>query len=775
MVMSMKFGIGQPITRKEDPKFLQGRGRYVSDIDMPNMVFGYVLRSPHANAKINSIAISEAKDAPGVIVVFTGKDYESSGLGKISCLTMMPMLMGGQEGVQRPHGALVSGVVKCVGAPVAFVVAKTLEQAKDASELISVDYEILPAVTSTEQARSGDAPLVWEGTDNNISFTFKIGNTLVVEGAINDAHHVTKATISNNRVNTNAIEPRASIGLYDLGEEKYTLYSSNQGPNRVRQEIAHELLRVSETKLQVISPDVGGGFGMKGGFYGEDILVLWAAKEVGCPVKWVGDRLESFMSDSHGRDVIADCEMAFDIDGKVTGLRVSADYNVGAYLNGSAGISPMFFSVLLSGVYAIPAIDVTTRCLFTNMGATAPYRGAGRPEAAYIVERLFDIASKELAIDPVKLRRNNLVKTDQMPYQTALMPNIDCGDFEAVMDRGLETSDWNGFESRRAESASRGKLRGRGIAVYMESAGPFNERMEIRFDPGGDITVVAGTHSHGQGHETVYSQMVSDFLGVPYESIHLLQGDSDKVAMGRGTVGSRSMTVGGSALRVAADAVIEKGKKIAGHLLEASEGDIDFKDGEFVVTGTDKQINIVEVAKASYTPMMWPPHLPMGLDAAGDFNPGMGNYPNGCQIAEVEIDPETGNVELVGMHIVDDVGTVINPLLLEGQIHGGVAQGVGQALFENMVYDEKSGQLLTASFQDYCMPRADDFPAFDVKNMAIPTKTNPIGVKGAGETGTVGAPPAIVSAVINAIGSPNITDIPMPLTPEKIWRAVNRN
>ena len=430
----------------------------------------------------------------------------------------------------------------------------------------------------------------------------------------------------------------------------------------------------------------------------------------------------------------------------------------------------MFFSILLSGVYTIPAVDVTTRCLFTNMGATAPYRGAGRPEAAYILERLLDIAARELNIDPIEIRRINLVKADQMPYQTALMPNLDCGDFEAVMDKGIEISDWNDFETRKTEAASRGKIRGRGIAVYMESAAPFNERMEIRFDPGGDVTVVAGTHSHGQGHETIYSQMVSDFLGVPFESIHLSQGDSDKVAMGRGTVGSRSMTVGGSALRNAADVIIEKGKKIAGHVLEASEGDIEFAEGEFVVAGTDKKINIVEIAKMSYTPMMWPPHLPMGLDAAGEFNPGMGNFPNGCQIAEVEIDPETGKVELASLFIVDDVGTVINPLLLEGQIHGGAAQGVGQALLEEMVYDPNSGQLLTASFQDYCMPRADDFPNFEIENMAVPTKSNPLGVKGAGETGTVGAPPAVVGAITDALG---IDDIAMPATPERVWRALN--
>jgi carbon-monoxide dehydrogenase large subunit len=766
----MKFGIGQPVTRKEDPKFLTGQGRYVGDIDMANIADAFILRSPHANARIISIDVSAAKKAAGVILILTGEEYALSGLGSIACHSINPMLTDGKEAVQRPHGALVKDTVKCVGARVALIIAETLEQAKDASELIEIDYETLPSVASTEHARSDDAPLVWEETDSNLSFVYKMGDVHGVDDAFTNAAHIVKATISNNRVNTNAMEPRSSIGVYDKGEKKYTLYSGNQGPNRVREELANEILKIPEAKLQVISPDVGGGFGMKGGSYGEDILVLWAAKLTGRPVKWVGERLESFMSDSHGRDVIADCEMAFDVNGKVIALRVVADYNVGAYLSQAAGVTPMFFTVLLSGVYAIPVIDVTTRCLFTNMGATAPYRGAGRPEAAYVLERLFDIGARELKLDPIEIRRKNLVKADQMPYQTALMPNLDCGDFEAVMDKGLEISDWEGFEVRKGEASNRGKLYGRGISVYMESAAPFNERMDIRFDPGGEVTIIAGTHSHGQGHATVYSQMVSDFLGVPFDNIHLMQGDSDKVAMGRGTVGSRSMTVGGSALKNAADIIIEKGKKIAGHILEASEGDIEFEQGEFIVAGTDKKINIVEIAKMSYNPIMWPSHLPMGLDAAGEFNSGAGNYPNGCQIAEVEVDPDTGKVVLTKMIIVDDVGTVINPLLLEGQIHGGVAQGVGQALLEEMVYDENSGQLLTASFQDYCMPRADDFPQMKIANLSIPTKSNPLGVKGAGETGTVGAPPAVVGAISDALG---VNDIAMPATPERVWRVLN--
>ena len=767
----MKFGIGQPVTRKEDPKFLMGRGRYVDDIELPNMTHGYVLRSIHANARINSIDVNSAKNSPGVISVLTGEDYAADEIGSITCDSINPMLSKGEPQL-RPHPALVKDVVKCVGAPVAFVVAETLVQAKDAAELIQIDYEILPSVTSVSSVREKEAPIVWEGTEDNISFTFGIGNADGVAEAIKNAKHITKATIVNNRITTNSMEPRSSIGAYNKGEDKLTLYSSNQSPNRVRSELAHTILHIPENKLQVISPDVGGGFGMKGGFYGEDVLVLWASRKLGRPVKWTSERLESFVTDSHARDVVADCEMVFDADGKVTGLRVSADYSVGAYVAPSGGISPMFFTLLLSGVYAIPAISVVTRCQFTNTISTAPYRGAGRPEAAFVLERLMDMAAQELGTDPVELRRKNMIKSDQMPYQTALMHAYDSGEFEQIMDEAVEKSEWHSFQSRWEKSKIGGKVRGIGLASYLEGAAPFNERMEIRFDPGGDVTIVAGTHSHGQGHETVYSQMVSEFLGVPFESIRLIQGDTDKVAMGRGTVGSRSMTVGGSALHLAAEEIIEKGKKIAGHLLEAGETDIEFDSGVFSVAGTDKQINIVEVAKSSYTLVMWPPHLGMGLEGIGTFNPGMGNFPNGCQIAEVEIDPETGKVELVNLVIVGDVGTVINPLLLEGQIHGGITQGVGQATLENIVYEGNSGQLLSASFQDYTMPRADDLPLYDVSSHPVPTTTNPLGVKGAGETGTVGAPAAVLNAIVNALSSVGVKDIEMPATSEKVWQAL---
>ena len=765
----MKFGIGQPVPRKEDPRFLTGRGQYVGDFTFPDEAFAYVLRSPHANARISSLNTGAAKTVSGVLAVLTGEDYEAAGLGLITCATMFPFLMDGKEGVQHPFGALVSGEVKCVGAPVALVVAETLEVAKDAAELVQIEYDPLQSVSRMEEARSPGAPGVWEDAMGNEAFTFRVSGGVNTGEALHQSPRIVTAVLSNNRVNANAMEPRASIGLYHAGTGKYTLYTSNQAPNRARQDIAGGILKIPEAKLQVVAPDVGGGFGMKGVFYSEDVLVLWGAKLVGRPVKWIADRQESFASDSHGRDMIAHCELAVEEDGLVTGLRVTADYNVGAYLDPGAGVSPMDFSELLSGVYTIPDIEATTRAVFSNMGATAPYRGAGRPEAAFVLERMMDIAARRLGLDPIGIRRRNLVKAGQMPYETVLGLTLDCGDFEAVMDKAIDISDWHGFPARRKATEAQGKLRGRGISVYLESAAVFNERMEIRFDPGGDVTVLAGTHSHGQGHETVYAQMVSEFLGIDYDKVFLIQGDTDKVAMGRGTIGSRSMTVGGAALRMAANAIIKKGKQIAGHLLEAAGSDIVFEKGNFTISGTDKSINIVDVAKASFAPANWPPELGIGLEAVGDHNPGQGNYPNGCQIAEVEIDPDTGKTELVRLIVVDDVGTVINPLLLAGQIHGGVVQGIGQALLEEMVYDAESGQLLTASFLDYAMPRADDLPPFTVEEMAVPTSTNALGVKGAGETGTVGAPPAVIGAICDAL---DVDDIPMPATPERVWRAL---
>ncbi|MDP6427210.1 MAG: xanthine dehydrogenase family protein molybdopterin-binding subunit [Rhodospirillales bacterium] len=767
----MKFGIGQPVPRKEDPRLLTGKGRFVDDMELARMVHGYVLRSPHAHARINGINTDKAKAAPGVLIVLTGVDYGADGLGEIHCHFPVPMLAGDPTG--SPFPALVSGMVKCVGAPVAYVVAETLAGAKDAAEMIEIDYEQLPAIVDAEQAMAPGAACVWEHADDNVSFTFAMGDPGPVDAAIDAAHHVAKARLVNNRVTTASMEPRGNVADYDAGTGKYTLYNSGQAPHVLRQSLAQDIFKVPETQIRVIALDVGGGFGMKGAIYPEDILALWAASKVERPVKWIGERLESFVSDSQGRDQVVNAEMAFDADGRITALRIDSDYNVGAYLTEVAFISPMFQALVASGVYAIPAIRAVTRSVFTHTVSTAPYRGAGRPEATYILERMIDIAAAEMGKDPVELRRINLVTAEQMPYQTALMHAYDSGEFDVVMENTLAAADWSGFEARRKESEARGYLRGRGVACFMEVVTIFNDRMEIRFDPSGSVTVVAGTLSHGQGHETTYAQMLCEFLGVEFESVRLLQGDTDAVSIGRGTYASRSMTIGGSALRVAADRLIEKGKEFAAHLLEAAAADIEFEDGTFSVTGTDKSIGIVDVAKASYEPMFWPPHLEVGLEAFGEFNPGQGNFPNGCQVAEVEIDPDTGEVRLDRLFVDHDVGTVINPLLLEGQIHGGLAQGIGQALHEDIVYEDGTGQLLSASFMDYRMPRAGDFPNFVVDVHPIPTDSNPLGVKGGGESGTTGAPSAVMNAVADALASKGAGPIDMPATPEKVWRSLN--
>jgi len=767
----MKFGIGQSVPRKEDPRFLTGRGRYVDDIELPRMTYAYVLRSPHANARINSIDTSAAQDASGVHAVLTAEDYKKDGLGEIHCHFPVPLLAGPPVG--SPYTPLAQGVVKCVGVPVVLVIADSLEEAKDASELIQIDYDPLPSVTLVEDAAKPDAIKVWEHTKDNVSFTIALGDAARTDEAFKKATHVSKMTLVNNRVATNSMEPRGILASYDAGAENYTVYHSGQAPHLVRQGLCQEIFHIPETSMRIISPDVGGGFGMKGGLYPEDVLIPWAAKKVGRPVKWIPDRVESMQSDSHGRDQVVTVEMAFDADGRILGLRANSDYGLGAYLSPNACIPPMFAVTLSSGVYAIPAIRASVRGIFTNTVSTQPYRGAGRPEASYMLERLIDQAARDLKVDPVTIRRKNLIKSAQMPFQTALFAKYDSGDFETVLDKALALADWDGFEARRAESAKRGRLRGRGLACYIESATVFNDRMEIRFDPSGAVTILAGTFSHGQGHETAYAQMASAFLGVDFESVRLVQGDTDAVAIGRGTYGSRSITIGGAALKIAADKIIERGTKIAAFIMEAAESDIEFADGDFTVKGTDKKVGITEVAKRAYDPMMFPAHLGLGLEAVGDFNPGPGNFPNGCQIAEVEIDADTGHVDLVKLVITDDVGTVVNPLLLKGQLHGGATQGIGQALLENVTYDRESGQLLSSSFTDYCMPRADDLPYFDTDVYPVPTAQNPLGVKGGGETGTVGAPPAVMNAVADALASRGKPAVDMPATPEKVWRALN--
>ena len=765
----MKYGVGQPVPRSEDPRFLTGRGRYVDDLVLPRMAYGAVVRSPHAHAQIAGIDATAAHAAPGVLAVLTGEEYRADGLGSIPCLSIDDAIMTGPARL-APTPAIALDAARHVGAPVAFVVAETRNRALDAAELVSVDYEDLPAAVDIAQA--GRSAAIWPEAPDNNCFAVEMGDRAETEAAFASARHITALGLYNNRIAAVPMEPRGGIGEYNAADRRYRLHLSCQNPHRVRQFLAQGVFGIPESRISVVARDVGGGFGMKGGVFPEDALVLWAARRLDRPVKWIAERSESLASDTHARDQRATAQMALDADGRILGLRVDADYNLGAHLAAGAGISPVHSTTLYSGVYAIPAIRATTRAVYTNTAWTSPYRGAGRPEASYLLERLIEKAARETGIDAIELRRRNFIAPAAMPYRTALAFEYDSGEFEGVMDDALELADWDGFAGRRAETKARGLLRGRGIACYLESAAMSNERMEIRFDASGSVTVVAGTFSHGQGHETVYAQMVSDWLGVDFASVRLVQGDTDAVSIGRGTFGSRSMTVGGSALRIAADKIVERGREIAAWLLEAASDDIEFDAGAFRVAGTDRSVGIVDAAKAAYAPFGFPAELGLGLEGVGDYAAGQGNFPNGCQIAEVEVDPETGAVALVRLSVVDDVGRVLNPLLLAGQIHGGIAQGAGQALMEDVIYDRDTGQLLTGSLMDYALPRADDLPSFALGVHDVPTPTNPLGVKGAGESGTVGAAPAAIHAILDALAPLGVADIAMPATPERVWRAI---
>jgi len=766
-----KFGIGQPVPRLEDPRFITGRGRFVDDIALPRQCHGVVVMSPHAHARIKGVETAKARSAPGVLAVLTGADVEADKIG--SLVPAMPEDMGGPKGFRTLRPVLARDRVRAVGDRVAFVVAETLQQARDAAELIAIDYEPLPAVITVEDALRPGAPAVWDEAPDNVAFTLRMGNKEATDAAFAKAARVVSLRLSNNRINANSIEPRAAIGQYHPDGDSYTLYSTTQNPHGARSQLAGRVLRIPETKLRVISPDVGGGFGMKTGGYPEDALVLWASRRCGGrPVKWAATRSEALLGDTHGRDQLVSGELAIDERGKILGLRVDALHAMGSHVFGSSFVVPYFAVRLAPGVYDVPAFFGRARAVLTNTAPLHPYRGAGRPEATYLIERLLDHTAPIIGIDPVEIRRCNFIAAAAMPHKTQTGTIYDSGDFAHVLDECLELADWSGFPKRAVESKKNGKLRGRGLAYFLEEAAAFNERMVLRFDPSGALTIIAGTHSHGQGHHTVYAQMVGDWLGVPFESIRFVQGDTDEVPFGRGTYGSRSMHVGGNALRRAADAIVEKAKPMAAMMLEAAAGDLEFTDGSFRIVGTDRALPLTEVAKAFYRPVMLPPQFDVGLEASGTFAAEPPNYPNGCHVCEVEIDPDTGVVRLSRYVAVDDVGKVMNHLLCEGQIHGGVAQGVGQALMEAIVFDA-AGQLVSGSFQDYAMPRAADFPELVSEFAEVPARTNPLGVKGAGEAGATGAPPAVVSAILDALRPLGIEHIDMPATPNRVWAAIN--
>jgi aerobic carbon-monoxide dehydrogenase large subunit len=767
----MRFGIGQPVTRKEDPRFLTGRGRYVADIDLVRQAQAVFVLSPHAHARIRSIDKAAAEAMPGVYAVLTGADWVADGLGTLDP-EAMPEDMGGPKGHRTKRLPLAQDRVRYVGERIAVVIAATEPLARDAAEAIAVDYEILPAAVTVEDALRAEAPLVHDGVAGNISFTMRLGNPEAVEPAFARARHITKLSLANNRLTAVTMEPRGCIADYDQGTGRYTLYSSTQNVHGVRQTLAHHILHVPESRIRVVARDVGGGFGMKGNVYPEEAILVWAARRVGRPVKWIPTRSEALLGDYAGRDQQVAAELALDADGRFLGLRWTGSHNIGAYIEG-AGAIPIIFSLkLASTVYDIAAVAVTSSLVFTNTAPTVPYRGAGRPEAVYIMERLVDQAAREMRLDPAELRRRNLIRPDAYPFETRTGWVYDSGNYAAALAKCQILADWDGYAARYAESQAAGKLRGRGVTYYVDNTGVFNERMEVRFDPSGELTILAGTLSHGQGHETTYAQMVADWLGVPEDKIHLKQADTDEVAIGRGTYASRSMMIGGSALRAAADEVIERGKRFAAHFMEADADDIAFADGAFTIAGTDRSMPIGQVAQMSFIPVGLPSALGVGLQGAGAFNSDLPSFPNGCHICEVEIDPETGAVELDRYTVVDDCGTVINPLLARGQIRGGVAQGAGQALLEDVVYDPANGQLLTGSLLDYGIPRADMLSAISIDFSPVASPTNPLGAKGVGEGGTVASTPTVMNAILDALAPLGVGDVAMPATPQRIWRSI---
>ncbi|HEX6318150.1 MAG TPA: xanthine dehydrogenase family protein molybdopterin-binding subunit [Burkholderiales bacterium] len=764
-----RFGIGQPVRRVEDQRFLTGRSRYVDDMQLPHMLHGALVMSPHAHARIRGIDTKAALESPGVLCVLTGEDARSENLGGIPPL-FMPEDMGGPKGYRTFRPLLEAAKVRYVGDRVAFVVAATAEQARSAAERVEVDYEPLPAVVSPEDAMKEGAPRVWDEWTSNMAFPLMMGNKDAADKAFATAQHVVSLRIVNNRLAPSAMEPRAAIG--DFSNGSYTLYTSTQNPHGVRSILAQAVFRIPETGIRVVAPDVGGGFGMKGDVYPEDGLVLWAARRLGRPVKWVATRTESLLGDNHGRDQVVSAEMALDGEGKILAVRMSALHAVGAYVT-NAGVVPVLCALRnIPNVYVVPAFHLATKGVFTHTTPLGPYRGAGRPEAAYVIERLMDEAARKVGVDPVELRRRNYIAPGAMPHATGTGWTYDSGDFAKLTDRCIEISDWKGFASRRKLSSEKGRVRGRSLIYYLEDSGVFNERMELRFDPSGMATIVAGTFSHGQGHATTYAQMVHEWLGVPFESIRFVQGDTDQVPFGRGTYASRSAMLGGSALKAAADSAIEKARALAAHLLEAAGGDVEFREGRFNVVGTDRGIAFTDVVKAFFRPVGLPPQFGVGLDASGASSHPP-TFPNGCHACEVEIDPETGVVEIDRYAVVDDVGRVINPMICHGQIEGALAQGIGQALMENVAFDRESGQMLSASFMDYALPRAGDLPPhYELDFIDVPAKTNPLGVKGVGEAGCVGAPPAVILAILDALRPLGVEHLDMPATPQRVWQAI---
>jgi len=777
-----EWGIGKPVRRREDDRFIQGRGQYTDDINRPNQTYAVFVRSPHAHARIRNIDTAAALETDGVVTILTGKEVTEDGLAGLICGWMIHS-KDGSEMKAGGHPILATEKVRYVGDHVAIVIAETKAAALTAAELVDVDYEELPAAISLSKCTGADAPQVHGEAPRNICFEWELGDKAATEEAFSKAAKTVKLDLVNNRLVPNAMEPRAAIGDYDAGRDEYTLWTTSQNPHVARLVLSAFVGVAPEHKLRVIAPDVGGGFGSKIFIYPEETACAWASKKIGRPVKWTADRSEAFLADAHGRDHLSHAELALDEEGRFLGLKVKTTANLGAYLSTfSAAVPTYLYGTLLSGQYGIPAIYVEVDGVYTNTAPVDAYRGAGRPEATYLVERIVETAARDTGIEPAELRKQNFIRA--FPHQTPVIMNYDVGDYETSLTKAQEIADVAGFAARREEAAKRGKLRGLGYSTYIEACGiapsaavgslgagvGLWESAEVRVAPTGKIEVLTGAHSHGQGHETTFAQLVSERIGVPLDDIEIVHGDTGRVQFGMGTYGSRSGAVGMSAISRALDKVEAKARQIAAHLMEASEDDVVLEDGAFTVKGTDKSLTWPEVTLAAYTGHGFnTAEIEPGLKESAFYDPLNFTFPAGCHICEVEVDPETGVTEIVNFTAVDDFGTIINPMIVEGQVHGGIVQGVGQALYEHGIYDEESGQLITGSFMDYCMPRADNFPDFKLAFTPTVCPSNPMGMKGCGEAGAIAAPPAVINAITDAIGT---RDIAMPATPARVWAAL---
>ncbi len=774
--------IGESVRRKEDYRFLTGAGNYTDDINLANQRVAVFVRSPHAHAVIKSVDVTAAEAMPGVAKVFTGKDVEGK-MGGLPCGWLITSTDGSPM-KEPPHPILAQGKVRYVGDHVAMVVADTLDHAKNAAEAVVVDYDVLSAVVSVSDAAKATA--LHDAAPDNHCYKWAIGDKGQVDAAFAKAAHVTKLDLTNNRLVPNAMEPRAAIGSYSRANDEYTLYVSNQNPHVERLLMTAFVLGLPEHKVRVIAPDVGGGFGSKIFLYAEDVALTWAAKQLNCSIKWVADRSEAFLSDAHGRDHVSHAEMAMDKDGKFLAMRVHTDANMGAYLSTfSTAVPTILYATLLAGQYTCPQIYVEVDAWFTNTAPVDAYRGAGRPEATYLLERLVSRCGWDMGLTQDEIRKRNFINS--WPYQTPVALQYDVGDYLACMTKAEDMADVKGFAARKAASAAKGLKRGIGYSSYIEACGiaPSNiagalgaraglfECGEIRVHPTGSVTVFTGSHSHGQGHETTFAQVVAARLGIPVENVDVVHGDTGRVPFGMGTYGSRSISVGGAAIMKALDKIETKAKKIAAHLMEASDADIEFANGEFTVKGTDKKVAFGQVSLAAYVPHNYPlDKLEPGLNETAFYDPTNFTFPAGTYICEVEIDPATGTTRVDKFTAVDDFGTIINPMIVEGQVHGGLVQGIGQALMENCVYDPETGQLLTGSFMDYAMPRADDFPQFSIGTVCTPCTHNPLGTKGCGEAGAIGSPPAVINAVLDALKDLGVKEFDMPASPSRVWNAI---